>query len=60
MIDPKFPAALEHHLAANAREWANVAIKWPRTAAILNSMAEHWEWLASVLEQRGRQDAMRD
>jgi hypothetical protein len=59
-INPRFPSAFEHHLAGEAREWANVAIEWPRTAALLNSMAEHWERLAIVLEQRGRQDAMRD
>jgi hypothetical protein len=59
-INPKFPAALEHQRAAEAREWAMAALGWPRTAAMLNSLAEHWEWLASSLEQRRRQDAMRD
>jgi hypothetical protein len=59
-IDPKFPAALERHLAAEARAWANIAFRWPRTVTMLNSMAEHWEWLAEVLEQRHRQEAMRD
>jgi len=59
-IDPKHPAALERHLATQARAWAGTAARWPRTAALLNSMASQWERLAEALEQRARQDAMRD
>ena len=59
-IDPKFPAALEHQQAAEARAWARIANRWPRTEAMLNSMAEHWESFAGAIEQRHRQDAMRD
>ncbi|MGA2712357.1 MAG: hypothetical protein ABSG41_04555 [Bryobacteraceae bacterium] len=59
-INPKFPAALERQLAAEARAWGEKAAEWRRTAAMLNSMAEHWDYLASFLEERGRQDAMRD
>jgi len=60
VVDPKNPAALERRSAAQAREWARVAMGWPRTAAMLNSMAENWERLADHLEERGQQDAMRD
>jgi hypothetical protein len=59
-IDPQNPAALERGLAAQARKWAETAVRWPRTVAMLNSMADHWDWMADALERQRRQDAMRE
>ncbi len=59
-INPKFPAALEHERATQARKWATITSNWSRTSAMLLSMAEYWESVASQVEQRWRQEAMRD
>ena len=59
-IDPQNPAALERGLAAQARKWAETTVRWPRTVGMLNSMADHWDWMADALERRRRQDAMRE
>ena len=59
-IDPKNPAALEHHLASQAREWSRIVARWPRTSAMLIMMVEHWEGFAGVLERRARQDDLRE
>jgi hypothetical protein len=59
-IDPKNPAALQRHFAEQARGWAATAVRWPRTAAMLRSLALNWEWIADAMEARARQDAMRD
>jgi hypothetical protein len=59
-INPKFPAALEHERATQARKWATITSNWSRTSAMLISMAESWESVASQVEQRWRQEAMRD
>lgn len=59
-INSKFPAALEHERAAQARKWAIITSNWSRTSAMLTSMAEYWESVARHVEQHWRQEAMRD
>lgn len=59
-IDPKNPAALERDSARQARAWAQTAATWQRTTGLLESMAKHWDWMADNLEERAKQQAMRE
>lgn len=49
----------ERTLASQVRDWANARKSFPRTFALLNSMAESWEREAALMDQEARQDAMR-
>jgi len=59
-IDPKHPGAIQSDRAARAREWAKATRRWSRTANMLDAMATDWDHLAKAMEERGRQEAMRD
>jgi hypothetical protein len=49
----------ESGLAAETRRWAQTADKWPRTAHMLNDLAQSWEASAEREQERARQDMMR-
>jgi hypothetical protein len=51
--------AQERALADEARRWARAAAGWPRTQAMLLSLARSWDDMAAREDERARQDAMR-
>jgi hypothetical protein len=50
----------ERELAKQCRAWADTALAWPRTAALLENIAESWERDADAADVRARQDKMRE
>lgn len=50
----------ERTIAANYRAWRDLAAAWPRTSALLESMAARWDFSAEESDLRARQDMMRD
>jgi len=49
----------ERGLAEQARSWAKIAEKWPRTHAMLLEIAKDWDAHAEREDQRAKQDEMR-
>lgn len=49
----------ERALAEEARGWARASARWPRTAAMLLSVAQMWDAMADREDQRARHDEMR-
>jgi hypothetical protein len=49
----------ERQLATTARDWSETARRWPRTSALLRTLAEDWERHAKDADLRARQDEMR-
>ena len=50
----------ERELAKQYRAWANAALAWSRTSALLERIAEGWERDAVANDIRARQDKMRE
>ena len=50
----------ERALAAQTRAWAAAATPWPRTAAMLESIARSWDADAKRADIRAEQDRLRD
>jgi hypothetical protein len=50
----------ERVLGEEARRWARVAVRWPRTAAMLQELAASWESDGAREDERARQDQMRE
>jgi len=49
----------ERALADEARRWARSSARWPRTAAMLLSVARSWDTAAEREDERARHDEMR-
>jgi hypothetical protein len=50
----------ERELGKEYRAWANAALAWSRTSALLEKIAEWWERDADAADVRARQDKMRE
>jgi hypothetical protein len=50
----------ERELAKQYRAWADTALAWSRTAALLENIAEWWERDGDAADVRARQDKMRE
>jgi hypothetical protein len=50
----------ERELAKQYRAWANAALAWSRTSALLERIAEGWERDGDAADVRARQDKMRE
>jgi hypothetical protein len=57
--EPYDGGSQERVLAARMREWAKIAVAWPRTAKLLEEIAKDWERHADLQDTRARQDEMR-
>jgi hypothetical protein len=49
----------ERAMAEQARNWATIVARWPRTSAMLRRIARMWDAEGNREDQRARQDQMR-
>jgi len=57
---PRDGGTLERELAADYRNWASIAERWPRTTSLLAFIAESWEKYAKRVDSKVRQRDLRD
>ncbi len=50
----------ERGLAAQYRSWAELALRWPRTSALLRRIADDWDRHAERADSEARLDQLRD
>jgi len=50
----------EHGMAEQAREWSKKTRAWPRTSAMLERLAQSWDRMGEMQDERSKQDRMRD